>query len=876
MSLFFSKASAGSEEIVIDEEEIQEELFYWKYTLVGTTIGLRSKLNQLREYVEKTWNHIIVPLVQYFKKGWFCFRFNSKEAMDGVLRGGPWYLGKNALLLQRWSPIISQDLECISVIPVWVLLPGLDPLFWSPSMLSKIASTIDTPLFDDCITTTKKRLGFARLMVEVDVSQPLVENVIINTPFSDGMVQPVEYEWVPYFCKTCKKLGHESSKCKLNKEKMVRQVYRPVQTVLEPVEGAQVMMDKPVEKAQVKPVEDAQQKHGVNQKRVIMAEPVRIDTGVGQVVADERQMVTTHALSLSLKQVKDGYQRPGSRITLAITLIGLLETRVKEANASRVLNKFPRFTTINNYSAHYNGRIWVLWQAALLDVTVLMVAAQLVHLKVFCKLLNTSFNITIVYGFNDGVSRKLLWHDLMGLAPSVDLGWLVLGDFNIVRTVEDKIRRHPPVGWEMMDFNGCLNWCSLDELHFQCGPFIWTNNQDGDDRGWSRLDWAFVNPLWLQSFSDSIMRVLPSGTSDQSPLLVSLWLQVAILKSFKFLNCWIANEHFPGLVSSAWETMVTGTPAYKLFAKLKKVKYSLGQLHKDFYSSLSIRVNQCYSDLLVGQSDLLASPLNCALMEKVAVLKQRYYVLKKAELSMLAQRAKINHLKLSDSNTAYFYAAVATRRHLSVVGSIVDHHGQSCSSPTAVATAFYSYYQSLLGTANAVTPLNLNTLASGYCLNATDAEPLSAPVSPDEIKAALFSMGSNKSPGIDGFSVEFFKASWNVISRDFYAAVQDYFKHGKLLRYAATTVITLLPKKASACSVLDYRPISCCTVFYKVVAKVLVNRLKDVLPLIVGHEQAAFVADRNIFHNVMVSQALVKGYDRQHVSPRALVKVDIR
>ncbi|KAK9757408.1 hypothetical protein RND81_01G160800 [Saponaria officinalis] len=132
------------------------------------------------------------------------------------------------------------------------------------------------------------------------------------------MVQPVEYEWVPYFCKTCKKFGHESSKYKLNKGKMVRQVYRPVQTVLEPVEGAQVVVDKPVEEAQVKPVEDAQQKHGVNQERVIMAEPVGTDTGVGQVAADEGQVVTTHPPpSLSLKQVKDGYQRPGSRITLA-------------------------------------------------------------------------------------------------------------------------------------------------------------------------------------------------------------------------------------------------------------------------------------------------------------------------------------------------------------------------------------------------------------------------------------------------------------------------------------------------------------------------------------------------------------------------------
>ncbi|KAK9740677.1 hypothetical protein RND81_03G053300 [Saponaria officinalis] len=430
--------------------------------------------------------------------------------------------------------------------------------------------------------------------------------------------------------------------------------------------------------------------------------------------------------------------------------MGLLETRVKEANVSRVLNKFARFRALNNYSAHYNGRIRVLWQEALLNVTVLLVTAQMVDLKVFCRLLNTSVYITIVYGFNDGVSRKVLWTDLIGLVPSVDLGWLVLEDFNIVRTMDDKIGRHPLVKWEMLDFNSCLNWCSLDELYFQGGPFTWTNNQDGDARGWSRLDWAFFNPLWLRAFLDSIMRILPSRTSDHSPLLVLLGVQAAFKKSFKFLNCWIANARFLELVASAWDSVVFGTPIYRLFSKLKK-----------------------------------------------------------AELSMLAQKAKITHLKLSDSNTAYFYSAVAARRHLSVVGSIVDHHGQVCSSPDVVAAAFCGYYQSLLGTTSPVAPLSLTTIQSCYCLNASEADSLSVPISPTEIRAALFSMGSNKSPGIDGFSVKFFKASWSIVSSDFCGVVNDYFRHGRLLRYASTTVNSLIPKKASACSVLDYRPISC-------------------------------------------------------------------
>ncbi|XP_074315284.1 uncharacterized protein LOC141651470 [Silene latifolia] len=75
---------------------------------------------------------------------------------------------------------------------------------------------------------------------------------------------------------------------------------------------------------------------------------------------------------------------------------------------------------------------------------------------------------------------------------------------------------------------------------------------------------------------------------------------------------------------------------------------------------------------------------------------------------------------------------------------------------------------------------------------------------------------------------------------------------------------------------MDFRPISCCTVFYKAVSKVLANRLQRVLPLIVGEEQASFVKGRSIHDNIFLSQALVKGYNMRSISPRCLIKVDIK
>lgn len=81
---------------------------------------------------------------------------------------------------------------------------------------------------------------------------------------------------------------------------------------------------------------------------------------------------------------------------------------------------------------------------------------------------------------------------------------------------------------------------------------------------------------------------------------------------------------------------------------------------------------------------------------------------------------------------------------------------------------------------------------------------------------------------------------------------------------------------SNACAVKDFRPIACCSVLYKIISKVLANRMKRVLNTIISEHQSAFVPGRLIFDNILLSQELVRGYSRKHISPRYMVKVDIQ
>ena len=103
-------------------------------------------------------------------------------------------------------------------------------------------------------------------------------------------------------------------------------------------------------------------------------------------------------------------------------------------------------------------------------------------------------------------------------------------------------------------------------------------------------------------------------------------------------------------------------------------------------------------------------------------------------------------------------------------------------------------------------------------------------VSEETIRRVLFGMAADKSPGPDGFSSDFFRATWAITGGDFVQAVQSFFDKGFLPKGINSTILTLIPKKDVAVYMKDNRPISCCNVIYKVISKILANRLKLLLP----------------------------------------------
>lgn len=120
----------------------------------------------------------------------------------------------------------------------------------------------------------------------------------------------------------------------------------------------------------------------------------------------------------------------------------------------------------------------------------------------------------------------------------------------------------------------------------------------------------------------------------------------------------------------------------------------------------------------------------------------------------------------------------------------------------------------------------------------------------------MFSLGGTKAAGPDGIPGSFYHKSWDIIKFDLFRAVQSFFVSGRMLKKWNETSIVLIPKVKSPESLSNYRPISLTNFSYKIISKIMVNRLKPIINNIISPAQSAFVSGRLIQDNLIVAHEI--------------------
>jgi hypothetical protein len=126
-----------------------------------------------------------------------------------------------------------------------------------------------------------------------------------------------------------------------------------------------------------------------------------------------------------------------------------------------------------------------------------------------------------------------------------------------------------------------------------------------------------------------------------------------------------------------------------------------------------------------------------------------------------------------------------------------------------------------------------------------------------KIYDSLKSLGRTKAPGPDGFIALFYVKCWDYINGIVLLAIGNFFQNNHLLREQNHTFIALIPKRMGASSVHHYRPISLCNIIYKIISKLIANRLKPLLSKFISPFQTSFVPERHIQDNSILAHEML-------------------
>lgn len=246
------------------------------------------------------------------------------------------------------------------------------------------------------------------------------------------------------------------------------------------------------------------------------------------------------------------------------------------------------------------------------------------------------------------------------------------------------------------------------------------------------------------------------------------------------------------------------------------------------------------------------------------------------EESIMRKKFRVQWLKLGDANTAYFFANTKSRIAQNQVRRLIAENGEVIQTEKGIIDEIIGFYKKLLGTnAEQLPAIHPKVMQGGPIVNREQQFELTAPITKEEVYQALKDIDDLMALGYDGFNACFFKKACPVIGEEVATTVLHFFESASMYKAINCTSDTLIPKVQNPSSVKEYRHISCCTILYKMISKVLTKRLQMVIDSLIDSGQATFVPGRLITDNILLSHELVKGYGRKGISPRCMMKIDM-
>jgi len=438
------------------------------------------------------------------------------------------------------------------------------------------------------------------------------------------------------------------------------------------------------------------------------------------------------------------------------------------------------------------------------------------------------------------------------------------GDFNCTLNPSlDRVGKEPhsPSTKELQQVVKLLNLRDIWRVQHPTDKSFTYTSIRGGHISQSRLDRFYLSHRWCRSVIYSGIKL--AHFTDHN----LVWIKLSLAETrrgkgfWHFNNALVQDEAFLLIFRNFWQAWRDRKGDFcslglwwdvgKARLKLLCQEYSYG-----WSATIGVEIAKLEEELLHLESRLTTlTPAELHTYEKKkSTLKACSHV--KAQGAFV--RSRLQFLLEDEYALNYLKALEKRKGRLRTISSVLAEDGSLLNDSESIHERIRVFYAKLYsGTKVDVDACSIlwNSLPEA---TTEDRERLEAPFSLEELTIALHSLSLNKSPGVDGLSCEFYNKVWDLIGLDYLSVAQEACTSGQMPLTWRRATLALIPKEGDLRDMKNYRPVSLSCVDYKIMAKMLSNRLGPVLSKLVNPDQSYAIPGRTIHDNIFLVRDLIQ------------------
>eukprot|EP00253_Pinus_taeda_P006105 PITA_06105 len=562
-------------------------------------------------------------------------------------------------------------------------------------------------------------------------------------------------------------------------------------------------------------------------------------------------------------------------------IVFLQETKCSSTTIDRFSNKaWAGSSSISVDASGASGGLSILWNPQIVSLDNFHAMQHLIQATFHLVGTQIHGHLTNVY-FPQSIQQKLNLLETISLLNEQRRFplWIGGGDFNIIKSMDEKQGGRTRLDSDSSGFKHFIHNNRLMDVFTSNGIHTWSNKRKGVHYIASRLDRFLISDNAIHLGGDFIAAIIPQGGSDHWPILLH-WSRPSNCSNipFRFEAFWLLDTKFREVVNQAWKSFnpPAGAKMYQFQQKLKHLKQKLKIWNRTHFGNIQESKKKLEQQMKALQQTFILEGCTEEQIQQEQTLWNQIEERQKQEEILWRQKSRISWLKEGEKNTKFFHRSTIQRRMHNKITFVENQQGERVEDHEGMEKEFTGYFRDILQEPNGNRDEAIREITQHVpkIINDDHNTQLLQPVSTKEVEEAMAQLKDGKAPGPDGFTANFFHEFWELIKTEVWELVEESRSMHWVLPSLNSTFIALVPKEATSNKPEKYRPIALCNVIYKLISKVISNRLKPLLPLLISPEQTGYVEGRQIMDDIILSNEVIHSL-KMLKKPGMLLKLDL-